>query len=687
MRLGLKIFSDGRMGPIDYTLAGLAGMTATYSTGLALQRPTMAWFFVIAVGMGMVASYLVQRAFGEKRWTDLSGFLYFILAMIAVFFSRRLNVVLPEDGFAERELTVASVLCWMILLGSWVAWRDSTLLFQAVPSIALFGLVGAFDTFKGATLLFFVFLLCLATLFARAHGRSMLKQALDSGFTRTDLIRQGPWRWMAWPEWALASAAIVILISAFGAPILQESVKGVSGIVKIPVPNFQRRNAANQPAAPGVLGSSSNSVPVGTGPVTLRKRLVFQARLDRPRYLRTATYSTYSNGTWNKVPVDQSVARMVFDQAANDRSKLAHGPSMTEIPFGIAFEGMSLSSLPAPGEVLSMSRPDLFQVQLDGSLAITGSLPLNARLEGRAAVLRDGARLKNAPASLPEFLWRYTVDHEIPLRIVELAEEVTQGLSTDFEKAQALQSEIERRCLYNLNAEAPPPRVDPVAHFLFGKKKEGYCDLFASAMVLMARSVDIPARYARGYYPLDPDENRDGWLPVTENFAHAWAELYFEGVGWVPFDPTEGAREVPGGGRGEVNDTRPWYEREWFLWTLNVLIAAGLLGASVALVKGLRATRTVTDWHTLELARNYERFTTILQRASGQPRRPSQTAAEYLESVGEYLGDAREEAKHVNDLFERALYAPANEARPEPSELRQPILELQRALKEARRNV
>ena len=672
---------------LDYVLAAMAGMTATYSMGMSLSKPQMGWFFVFFIGLGMMGSFGIQRAFSGQKWLEVGGFLYFILAVTAVFYSSQLNGLLPEGGFDDRQLIVAGILSWMILLGSWVSWRDSTLLFQAVPSIALFGLVGAFDNFTGSTFAFFLFLLCLATLFARSHGRSMLKQALDSGFSRLDTIRQGPWRWMAGPEWALASAAVVILISVFGAPVLRESVKGVSGMIKFSLPNLNRNRPPNQAPLPGILNTQANSVPVGTGPMTILERLVFKAKLDAPRYLRTSSYSSYQYGSWNKVQIDRIQARQLFDQTIADRTALIESGNYKIVPFEIAFEGMPLGSLPAPGEVISMQDSSLFQVLLDGSVGFTSNAPLNARFQGRSAVIKDGVAPSSVPNPLPDFLWRYAVTEQTPPGVGELADQVTQGLKNDYEMAQAIKAEIERRCKYNLSAERAPRGVDPVRNFLFGKEKEGYCDLFASAMVLMARWKNIPARYVRGYYPLNDDEDNDGWLDVTQNCAHAWAELYFEGVGWVVFDPTEGAVAVPGNGRGSTNDLTPWFERPWFGWFLNGAIGFSVLGAGIVAIRGVRRARASLDWDQIELAKNYETFAASMQRASGQPRRPSQTASEYLSVVSGSLGTAQPEASRITGLFEQTLYGPPTDDRLAPSDLREPVKGFRKLLKEARRRV
>src|SRR5471030_1778248 len=109
---------------------------------------------------------------------------YSAAIIAAIFESNELRLIMPEGGF-PREMVAAGWLSWMLILGSFATWQDSTLLFQAIPALALFGLIGCYDTFRGVTLAFFAFLICLATLFARAHGREMLRKASESGyFTR-----------------------------------------------------------------------------------------------------------------------------------------------------------------------------------------------------------------------------------------------------------------------------------------------------------------------------------------------------------------------------------------------------------------------------------------------------------------------------------------------------------------------
>jgi hypothetical protein len=95
---------------------------------------------------------------------------------------------------------------------------------------------------------------------------------------------------------------------------------------------------------------------------------------------------------------------------------------------------------------------------------------------------------------------------------------------------------------YDLNLPAPPNNGDVVDYFLFDLQR-GYCDYYATAMVVLARAAGIPARLVIGYAggTFDPAEER---YLVTEADAHAWAELYFPGYGWIEFEPTA-ARPLP----------------------------------------------------------------------------------------------------------------------------------------------
>ena len=94
---------------------------------------------------------------------------------------------------------------------------------------------------------------------------------------------------------------------------------------------------------------------------------------------------------------------------------------------------------------------------------------------------------------------------------------------------------------YSETAEAAPDNADPIAYFLTDSRK-GNAVLYASATVQALRAHGIPARYAEGYYlPIAKTQgSADGTAALTGQDAHAWAEVYFDGIGWLAVDATPG---------------------------------------------------------------------------------------------------------------------------------------------------
>jgi hypothetical protein len=123
----------------------------------------------------------------------------------------------------------------------------------------------------------------------------------------------------------------------------------------------------------------------------------------------------------------------------------------------------------------------------------------------------------------------------LPERIRFLAEQVTAGRETPYQKAVAIERYL-RDIPYNERIDGPAPEQDGVDYFLFDAK-EGYCDYYASAMVVMLRSVGVPARFVRGY---SQGSREEGIFSIQERDGHAWPEVFFPGYGWVEFEPTAG---------------------------------------------------------------------------------------------------------------------------------------------------
>lgn len=116
-----------------------------------------------------------------------------------------------------------------------------------------------------------------------------------------------------------------------------------------------------------------------------------------------------------------------------------------------------------------------------------------------------------------------------------LAKKLTQNHTNLRKKMEALIHYFNNNYSYSLNPGGEN-RKDRLSYFLFNNKK-GYCSYFAFSMAALARSIDIPARVIVGFIT-DPENKVENYYLLHASNMHAWIEVYFEGYGWIPFDPT-----------------------------------------------------------------------------------------------------------------------------------------------------
>lgn len=140
-----------------------------------------------------------------------------------------------------------------------------------------------------------------------------------------------------------------------------------------------------------------------------------------------------------------------------------------------------------------------------------------------------------------------------PERVKALAQEITARAQTPYEKTILLQQYLQSTFPYTNQPDTSRARSkDMVESFLFDIQ-EGYCDYYSTALVTMARSLDIPARWVKGYAPGEQAEIPDSVMlqqaaagyvnnnyTITNADAHSWAEIYFGDYGWVPVEATPG---------------------------------------------------------------------------------------------------------------------------------------------------
>jgi transglutaminase-like putative cysteine protease len=268
---------------------------------------------------------------------------------------------------------------------------------------------------------------------------------------------------------------------------------------------------------------------------------------SRPLYLRTATYDRYtgrgfdrSDATARQVPAGD----LLFEDAIPERPSEIDAFELETIAIRMHQTiGRNVFTAGAP---LRVYAPVI--VHETGGAPVLGGLdaisPLDEGQGYQVAVAiseATAAQLMAAGEEYPEVVRDLYLDAPgLTDRVAGLAAELTAGLATPYEKAAALARFLHSndQFTYAVSAPAPGPDQDLVDFFLFDPAgRTGYCQYYASAMVVMARSLGIPARVAVGFAPGERQE--DGTYLVREENAHAWAEVYFPGYGWQIFEPTK----------------------------------------------------------------------------------------------------------------------------------------------------
>jgi transglutaminase-like putative cysteine protease len=297
----------------------------------------------------------------------------------------------------------------------------------------------------------------------------------------------------------------------------------------------------SNPSSPDFYGTQ---LPLGTGN-PLEDTVVFSVRPDEsdhvpPRYYwRGFVYDLYFNNRW----YTRSARTEPFDPTKGDipalgidQGHLATFTYLTQIEQNLVYTA---------SQPLWISREANTKVLIleEGEQNLTAFYATPAILPGeqyrtRAALIDPSIQeLREAGSDYPEWVIAQYVEGETSPRIAELATEITQGLTTPYDKAEAITRYLRTEIEYaNPLPETPPADTDILEWILFDLK-HGFCNYYASAEVLMLRSIGIPARLAVGFAEGSYNPEDDVYI-IRYYDAHAWPEVYFPGIGWVEFEPT-----------------------------------------------------------------------------------------------------------------------------------------------------
>lgn len=178
-------------------------------------------------------------------------------------------------------------------------------------------------------------------------------------------------------------------------------------------------------------------------------------------------------------------------------------------------------------------------------------------------------------------------------RIAELAKQVTQNATNDYDRAAAIESYLTTRFGYTLQL-LDAPEADPLAHFLF-VRKVGHCEYFSSAMAVMLRTQNIPARIVNGFRGGEFNDVTGSYI-VRARDAHSWVEAWFPGHGWVAFDPTPASSDVQAGAWKRFLLYVDAASEFWREWVINYDFAhQNQLGRDMT-VSSRRYALDLSDW-------------------------------------------------------------------------------------------
>lgn len=367
-----------------------------------------------------------------------------------------------------------------------------------------------------------------------------------------------------------------------------ESTDDVFSFIRVPLPDSAGRSYFNL----GWIGLYPLHEQLG-GPVSVGDDDVLEVTASSDFLLRAATYNVYRGTYWSS---SNSILSSRFHSDAFTKSTEddfdMNRPSKTLIPENLRNavleeEKAEVKNLsPMTGGTIftadhltgvSYDGADVF-CNRSGELFLKNALPVGDSYTVTFSHFRtDSQTYREDLLALESYIIGHPeagdsarktlavteeyLDVDVPQSVTDYGLSITSGAVTPLEKVFAIRSELLANYMYYLDVTVPPQNSDFVEHFM--ETRTGYCTYFATAMAVLARVSGIPSRYVEGFVVDVPsggtlDFTSSVWVDgehadisslsapeeatvaVTEKNAHAWCEVYINGIGWIPVDATAG---------------------------------------------------------------------------------------------------------------------------------------------------
>jgi transglutaminase-like putative cysteine protease len=480
--------------------------------------------------------------------------LYIVASRLSIAFVQFIQRAPVNDSFLF--VAFISLVMWLIsLTAGYQLMRHDNLLAAVIPSAIVMVIVQVYDNYfslRSWWLAIYLFLILLLV------GRRYFLQSRIQWRRQHIAVSEDAWLDI------LNGLTVIALTVVFIAWIFPTSLSGLQAAsnawneISNPIQN-RLSNAVvslQSPQSPYSNGGTdfySDSLALGRNaaqgsqPVFSVKVLSAPTSMT-PYYWRGRVYDYYSNGQWS----NSSTSSLDF-QPASQNLNLVNAQNRTEAQFQFTMQLPRQSLLYAPSEPVWVDQPGSVSVApiengQNDPLAWFANpvIAQGGRYQVRAEIADPTvAELKSAGTNYPAWVQdRYLeVPQNIQAVIQTLAEQVTNGQSTPYDQAEAITNYLRNTIQYSTTIPSPPLGEDPAVWVLFDYKK-GFCNYYASAEILMLRSIGIPARLAVGFAEGKNNNDLLGDHPNGESYtvlnrdAHAWPEVYFPGIGWVEFEPT-----------------------------------------------------------------------------------------------------------------------------------------------------
>jgi len=451
----------------------------------------------------------------------------------------------------DPDLLMATMLAWLMVGFCFMLSARRNVIFCLVTGLGMFGLISTVNL--NTVMLLYFAIMVFASVFVWGYEHLLnLEEGSVKGRKRVGVVRKSrDWARIARTQ-ALAGTLLVAPVIAVGllvgtalytvGPRLYLNPGGIQ--------NYSRWIQISLLSYGGMI----NSFYVGRGPVNLPGVPAMEIKADKGALWRGQAYDFYTGRSWDKnnqrtveMPGDGEWLRVPgTERLVGER--LTQKVRVT----GIESRALFAAARPVAVKIPSQSirgRGIHYRIEMDayGCLAARFLMQRGVEYEIESVMPpTDAETLRACPTRYPPEIVTTCVEQVTPAALVALegiVAEVTADASTPYDKVVALRDYIEHECVYSARAPAISSREDAAAYFVT-RSRTGACDLFATSLAVMCRIAGVPARVATGFITGAWQQDKQAFVPLQRD-AHAWAEVYFPGLGWIPFDAA--AERVAGG--------------------------------------------------------------------------------------------------------------------------------------------